>query len=191
MSDGYSDAIEHYKQVIDDYLKAIVDIWEAKASGLRPATTIYMASKEYAKIPRVFLDNEFKLPKVIAMPCKINAGGSPLEAGPFDNPDRYFMWLFSLMIYTNHSSYLIRLFRACPYYRDKVLIFTDEKWQITRAVHESPFFQDGHADYLLGLCKLRWSKDLMPGQPLMLVGHFKLKKIRLDKVVQLTPKKIG
>ena len=193
MSCGMSDALEEYKQTIDNYLKAIVQYWEGlkalQKSLIQETLNLSKASVAYSKIPRSIMTDYFNVPPQVAMACQMANDGISL----YNNSavDTYWMWLFSLMHYTNHGSYLIRLFRACRHYQGKILILTNESWQPIRAIHECPAFQEGHAEYLLGLCKLRWGKKLKPGQPLMLVGHFKFKKIKLDKVVQLTSKKLN
>jgi len=189
MSCGCSDALEEYRQIIDDYLRAIVEFWEAKATGQLPDKTVRSAlcftSMDYAKIPRSVLIKEFKLPPSVAMTCRLS--GEPIQ----DNElGLYWMWLFSLMHYTGKINYLIRLFRVSPY-KNMVLILTDENWQPIRAIHESPAFQDGHAEYLIGLCKLRWGRQLETKQALLLLAYYQAarKRFKLEDAVQLRPHK--
>ncbi|MFA5124239.1 MAG: hypothetical protein WC473_00210 [Patescibacteria group bacterium] len=189
MSCGCSDALEEYRQIIDNYLKAVVQFWEAKATGQRPnkdiMVTLCLASMNYAKIPRSLLIKEFKLPPAIAMTCRLN--GEPIQ----DNElHQYWMWLFSLMHYTSKIDYLTRLFRVSPY-KNSILILTDDEWRPIRAIHESPAFQNGHAEYLIGLCKLRWGNQLEGKQPLLLQAHYQStrKRFKLDDAIQLRPHK--
>ncbi|MFA6594015.1 MAG: hypothetical protein WCT16_02030 [Candidatus Buchananbacteria bacterium] len=189
MSCGCSDALEEYRQTISGYLKAIVEFWEARATGQQPSREIKSAlcltSINYAKIPRSILIKEFKLPPAVAMTCRLS--NEPIQD---DESHQYWMWLFSLMHYAGKIDYLIRLFRVSPY-KNSILILTDEKWRPLRAIHESPAFQDGHAEYLIGLCKLRWGSRLESNRALLLVAHCQptRKRLKLDDAIQLRPRK--
>lgn len=181
MSDGSTDAMNYIATAVDDYLESLVRYYEHYAI---PEFTGIITNALKDKIDhsapimkelRRSLAELLKIEPIFMMQV-MHIRNYDKFTDSLIFPHLELENLFLLLQANGKISKLIRLQKATQY-RDRLLIFTDENWQILpNGIHfQSPQkFVDGEQDVLLGFWKQRCSSmrsaPVDRRLPLMIVG---------------------